>query len=229
MTRWVLLGGASLLGLVVVAELLALPVANRLLAGALADRCGAYDRVEIEHVGRPASLGLLVGRARDLEVVVEGAWCEGIRIERARAEVPQVVLSWAPFKPSQLPPAQVQVVTTEADLTVWLAARAPLGIVPVLELSPGVAAMGVAGLPARLRVELEVTDGVVRIGPAGPMPAWFAALGLDLEFELPDDVLVRSLVVGDAEVTTRLEVEVVPGGGSDEAAPDGAPDEAAPR
>jgi hypothetical protein len=229
MTRWVLLGGASLVVLLAVVELLALPVANRLLAGALADRCGSSDRVEVEHIGRPAAPGLLVGRVRDLEVVMEGAWCEGIRIEHARAEVPQVVLSWAPFKPAQLPPAQVQVITTEADLTEWLAARAPLGIVPVLELSPGVAAMGVAGLPARLRVELEVTDGVVRIAPAGRMPAWFAALGLDLEFELPEDVLVRSLVVGDAEVTTRLEVEVVPGGAPDEAVSGGAPDAAAPR
>jgi hypothetical protein len=222
-TRWVLLGAASLLVLLVVAELLALPLANRRLAGALADRCGSYDRAEVERIGRPAAPGFLVGRARDLEVVVEGGWCEGLRVEHARAEVPQVVLSWAPLPPSELPPAEVRVVTTETDLSDWLAARAPLGIVPVLELAPGVAAMGVAGLPARLRVELEVTDGVVRIGPAGRVPAWFAALGLDLEFELPDDVLVRSLVVGDGEVTTRLEVEMVPGTG------DAAPATAAPR
>jgi hypothetical protein len=213
--RWLVTAAALLLVLAVVAELAALPVASRMVSDALA-RCVPHEGAVVEEVRRPAVPRLLVGRARDVELVVSGGRFQDLRVEEAQVHLPEVVLPWAPRQPEVLPPATMVLTTTEADLAAWLAERAPLGIAPAIELSPGVAALGIEGLPARIRLEAEVRDGTLRLAPAGRVPAWFASIGLDLEIDLPEDVRVASLAIGDGELATTVEVAVVPGLGADD-------------
>jgi hypothetical protein len=191
-------------------EAMAVPVAQRLVARAMG-RCLAFETVAIEAVRRPVLPRLLVGRARDVELVTTGIELDGLRVERARIRSPQVVLPWAPFPPADPPPAELELTATERDLGAWLEARAPLGLTPVVELTAGVAAVGVRALPARVRLEVAVRDRVLRVAPVGRVPAWFTALGLDLTVELPDDVRLDHLVVEEGRLAATLAVDAVAG------------------
>lgn len=210
MTRvaMVVLVGALVLALAV--EAAAVPIAQRLVARAMG-RCLTFEAVTIDAVRRPVLPGLLVGRARDVELVATGIELEGLRVERARIRSAQVLLPWAPFPPADPPPAALEITANERDLEAWLQARAPLGLTPVVELTPGVAAVGVAALPARVRVEVAVRDRVLRVAPVGRVPAWFASLGLDLAFEVPEDVTLDHLVVEEGRLAATLAVDAVAG------------------
>jgi hypothetical protein len=209
-TRVAVLVVAGLLALMVTLEVAAVPIAERLVTRAM-ERCVVVESVAIASTRRPVLPRLVVGRARDVELVATGIELEGLRVERARIRSGQVVLPWAPFPPAAPPPAELELTVTEQDLATWLEARAPLGMSPVLELTPGVAAVGVAPLPARVRLEVAVRDRIVRVAPVGRVPAWFARLGLDLAFELPDDVRLDDLVVEQGRVAATLAVDAVAG------------------
>jgi hypothetical protein len=201
---------ATVLVLALAVEVVAVPVAQRLVARAMG-RCLTFESVAIEAVRRPVLPRLLVGRARDVELVATGIELDGLRVERARIHSPQVVLPWAPFPPAEPPPAELELTATERDLGAWLEARAPLGLAPVVELTPGVAAVGVRALPARVRMEVAVRDRILRVAPVGRVPAWFTSLGLDLSFELPDDVRLDHLVVEEGRLAATLAVDAVAG------------------
>jgi hypothetical protein len=200
----------GLLVLALAAEAAAVPVAERLVARAMG-RCVPVESVAIDAVRRPVLPRLLLGRAHDVEFVATGIELEELRVERARITSPQVLLRWAPFPPADPPPAELELTATERDLTAWLEARAPLGLTPILELTSGVAAIGVSPLPARVRVEVAVRDRVLRVAPVGRVPAWFTSLGLDLAFELPDDVRLDHLEVEDGQLAATLAVDAVAG------------------
>jgi hypothetical protein len=207
--RW-LLGIAALVVVVaVVVELAALPVATRLVGGAL-ERCLPFDELEVEAIDRPVSPRLLLGRARGVELEATGLRFDEIRVERARLELPEVGLPWAIRPP---PPAEstLELELSETDLQEFLAEQAPFGLQPVLELAPGVATLGIEPVPVRVRLEVEVRDGVLRVAPVGDVPDWFEALGLDGRFELPDDLDLDRLEVQQDALSATLRVEVVPG------------------
>lgn len=210
MTRVALVVLASVLVLALVAEAAAVPIAQRQVARAMG-RCLTFESVTIDAVRRPIVPRLLVGRARDVELVATGIELEGLRVEHARIRSAQVLLPWAPFPPADPPPAALELTATERDLQAWLQARAPLGLTPLVELTPGVAAVGVAALPTRVRVEVAVRDRVLRVAPVGRVPAWFASLGLDLTFELPDDVALEDLVVEEGRLAVTLAVDALAG------------------
>ncbi len=210
MTRVAAVVVVGVLVLALAVEAAAVPVAERLVARAMG-RCLTFEAVTIDAVRRPVLPRLLTGRARDVEFVATGIELEGLRVERARIRSAQVILPWAPFPPADPPPAVLEVTATERDLEAWLQAQAPLGLAPVVELTPGVAAVGVSALPARVRVEVAVRDRVLRVAPVGRVPAWFASLGLDLAFDLPDDVRLDHLVVEEGQLAATLAVDAVAG------------------
>lgn len=209
MRRWIL-GLAALVAVVaVVVELAALPIATRLVGGAL-ERCLAIDDLEVETIDRPVLPRLLVGRARGVELTATGLHLDEIRVERARLELPEVGLPWA-IRPPPGDEATLELELSERDLQEFLGERTPFGLEPVVELTPGVATLGIEPLPAGVRVEVEVRDRVLRVTPAGDVPDWFGALGLDLDLELPDDVELDRLDLRQDALLATLRVEVVPG------------------
>jgi hypothetical protein len=209
-TRVAALVLVGVLVLALAVEAAAVPVAQRLVARAMG-RCLAVEAVTIAAVRRPVLPQLLLGRARDVELVATGLELDGLRVEAATIRSSQVLLPWAPFPPAAPPPAELELIATERDLGAWLEARAPFGLAPVVELTPGVAAVGVAALPARVRVEVAVRDRVLRVAPVGQVPAWFASLGLDLAFELPDDVRLDHLVIEEGRLAATVAVDAVAG------------------
>jgi hypothetical protein len=207
--RW-LAGLAALVVVVaVVVELAALPIATRLVGDAL-ERCVAFDELEVEAIDRPVSPRLLVGRARGVELTATGLRLDEIRVERARLELPEIGLPWA-FRPPPPTEATVEVELSEPDLQAFLAERTPFGLEPIVELTPGVAALGIEPLPARVRVEVEVRERVLRVTPLAEVPDWFGSLGLDLDLELPDDVELDRVDLRRDALLATLRVEVVAG------------------
>jgi len=145
-----------------------------------------------------------------VELTATGLRFDEIRVERARVELPEVGLSWA-IRPPPRDQATLGLDLSERDLQEYVAGKTPFGLEPVVELTPGVAALGVEALPARVRVEVEVRDRVLRVTPAGEVPDWFGALGLDLDLELPDDVELDRVELRQDALSATLRVEVVPG------------------
>lgn len=207
--RGLALTAAVLVVLAVAVELAALPVATRAVGGALA-RCLPFDDVEVTSVARPVLPRLLLGRARDVELEATGLRFDTIRVERARIELPVAALPWA-IRPPPPQEAVLELELSESDLQDVLAEQAPFGLRPVVELTPGEIALRIDPLPARVRVRLAVVDGVVRVEPVGAAPAWFDGLGLELTYDLPDDVGVDQLDVRQASLLAVLRAEVVPG------------------
>jgi hypothetical protein len=201
--------GAAVLVVVLVVEIAALPVATRLVGSALG-RCLPFDDVEVETIDRPVLPRLLVGRARGVELEATGLRLDGIRAERARLALPEVGLPWA-LRPPPQAEAILELELSERDVQDFLAEQAPFGLEPVVDLTPGVAAIGVEPLPARVRLSVEVRDGVLRVSPLGEVPRWFERLGLDLAFELPEEVGLDRLDLRQDALLAVLRVEVVPG------------------
>jgi hypothetical protein len=207
--RWIAIVVSIVLVVAVTVEVAALPVATRVVGDALG-RCLAFDELEVESVGRPVLPRLLVGRARDVEVEVSGVQSDEIRIERARLQLPVLALPWA-LRPPPASEATLHLEVSEPDLQAFLAGRAPFGLQPAIELTPGIVAVGVEPLPARVRLEVEVRDGMLRLAPVGEVPAWFELLGIDLSFEIPDEIGLDRLDVRQDALSATLRVEVVPG------------------
>jgi hypothetical protein len=201
--------GAAVLVVALVVEIAALPVATRLVGDAL-ERCLPFDDVEVETIDRPVLPRLLVGRARGVELEATGLRFDEIRVERARLALPEVGLPWA-LRPPPEAEATLELELSERDVQDFLAEQAPFGLEPVVELTPGIAAIGVEPLPVRVRLSVEVRDGVLRVSPVGEVPSWFGRLGLDLAPEIPEGVELDRLDVRQDALLAVLRVEVVPG------------------
>jgi hypothetical protein len=208
-THPVVVAAGLLLALVVLAELVAVPLATRAVGGSLG-RCVVHRTVTIEQVRRPVLPRLLVGRARDVVLRVEDAELEGLRIDEALVELPHVVLPWAPGDPEPSA-ATVHLRIDEAAIARRLGELAPFGIEPAVELEHGVARVGLPGTGLEVRLTLTVRDGVLVLQPSGGPPAWWDRLGLAREIPLPPQVRVGDVAVGAREVTATLHVDELPG------------------
>jgi hypothetical protein len=195
--------------LLVVMELAAVPLATGAVQRAL-DRCLPVEDVHITSVDRPVVPRLLLGRVRGAEVEARGLELDGLRVERAAIDVPLIVLPWALDDPA-LDEATLELTLTETDLQAFLDDRSRFGLVPVLELTPGVASLGLDPVPARVELAVEVEDGTLRLTPIAPVPSWFRTLDLELSFELPPDLRLDRLQIGDEVVAVSMRVDVIAG------------------
>lgn len=204
---------AVVLTAVLVAELGAEWIATRVVADRAAGRV-VFDELEVTSVGRPATPGLLLGRLHDVELVGRGIVVEDLRIDHASAAADEVFLPWGSGagQPVEL---TARLTIVEPDLRDALAERVPGPIDPVLELEPGAVALGIDPLPARLRAEVSVHDGRLRLVPAASVPAWFASLGLQLEFDLPDGLDVDHIEVEEGRMLVDLQLEIMLDGDGD--------------
>lgn len=210
MRRVLAIGAVSVVGLLLVAELLAVPIAQRLIGGAL-ERCLPYEHVSITRVDRPVVPRLLIGRATGVEMEAEGLVLAGdLRVDEASLEVPLVILPWSLGDPDP-EPATLELVLVDDDLERFLAVELPFGLRPAIELSPGVAQLGLDPFPVRVEVAVAVEDREVAIGPAGDPPEWWDRLPIPESFTLPEDLALSGLEVGDGEVTATLVVDELPG------------------
>lgn len=198
MIRRVVAAAGGVVILLVVAELVAVPVAEWQLERTVRDHV-EVETVELRDVARPVAPWLLVGRARDVEVLATGVRLGEVRVAHLRVDASRVVLSWAPM---QDPGADAEVTfeATEADLEQALVATGPGWWEPQLELTSQGARLGDRRLGVSVPLRIEVTDTAVRIGPDAGRPAWWETLGLVEEIELPDGVRVTDLRVEPSRV-----------------------------
>ena len=201
-----LLGGIAALLLLV--ELAVVPVADRLIARELEEADLVVAEVGVTEIRRPAVFGFAAGRLQDVEVVASGVELGDFRIEEAHADARRIELGWGPADASDVPPADVTLRATAPDLRAGLAERTPLDLDPILELRPGTAELGLEPIPVTVELHIEVTDGVLRVAPAGGLPDWFLELGLDLEFELPEQLAIDQVQIEDGAVVATLQVDL---------------------
>lgn len=201
-----LLGGIAALLLLV--ELAVVPIGDRLLARELEEADLVVAEVSITDIRRPAVFGFAAGQLQDVEVVASGLQMGDFRIDEARVDARRIELGWGPADASDEPPADVTLRATAPDLRAGLAERTPLDLEPILELRPGTAELGLEAVPATIELEIEVTDRVLRVAPAGGLPDWLLELGLDLEFELPEQLAIDHVRIDDGAVVATLQVDL---------------------
>lgn len=196
----------------VVAELAAPWFAQRALRRAL-DPCVVAEQVEITEFARPVLPQLLLGRARDVEVVATGVQLGDLRVDRVTAALPVVALPWGPATVDPVPPAEVEARITAADARAGLWAVTPLGLRPTLRFEAGEVVVGAPGLGLDARFVPAVMPDRVALVPALGPPSWWTALGLALAVELPDGVRVDRIDVGEGLVSIHGSVDVEATGG----------------
>lgn len=208
MSRAVTVLGVAVV-LLLLAELAAVPLATRVLSRSLAD-CLPHERLTVERVARPVLPGLLLGRARDVELVADGVQVGALRIDAARARLDRAVLPWAPGDPAT-GDVVLDVRVTEADLGRALRAYAPLGVPLTVELEPGVATVGAEHLPVTVRLQAAVEDGELRVRPVDGDGAWWERLGFAAALEGPDGLDVRAASIGAGRLTGTARLAALPG------------------
>ncbi len=199
---------AGVAALLLLVELAVVPVADRVIARELDEAELVVADIGITEIRRPAVFGFAAGQLRDVEVVASGVELGDFRIDEAHVDARRIELGWGPADASDAPPADVTLRATAPDLRAGLAERTPLDLDPVLELRPGTAELGLELIPVTIELQVEVIDGVLRIAPAGGFPDWFLELGLDLEFELPEQLAVEQVQVEDGAVVATLQVDL---------------------
>lgn len=203
-----------LLAALVVVEVVAPRVAERALHRALAP-CVVAEEVEITELARPVVPQLLVGRARDVEVVATGVQAGELRIDRVRVALPAVPLPWGVGADDDVPPAEVEAQVTVGDARARLEAIAPPGLEPTLGFEDGQVVIGTPrlGLDARFVPVIE-SDRVSLVPAVGP-PSWWTSLGLALAVDLPAGVGVDRIDVEAGRVRIAGSVDLASvGGGS---------------
>jgi hypothetical protein len=212
--------------LAVVAELLAVPVATRLLGDAIG-RCVPVGTVRVEEVARPAVPRLVLGRARGVVLHLEDIEVQGLAVREARVVVERAVLPWAPGDPDPSP-ARIELVVEERALADRLGELTPLGVRPSLTLDAGAARLGLPLVPLDVVVAVDVRDdGQVALRPVGVPPRWWEQLDLPVTLPVPDDVRVEQVDIGDGTLTAAVTLAELPGADG-EGCPDGPREETAP-
>lgn len=210
MRRGLLATGGVILTLLLVVELIAVPVTERVV-GDLLTRCGiAADSLEVTDVSRPLAPRLLLGRARGVELTATGLRAGDLRVAEARLTVPEARLPWALGGPTSTR-VDLDLVVTEADLQRAARDRIPLGLPVTIDLDPGVVRVGASSLPVTVDVAVELDDdGTVRFRPVGGDAGLLDRLGLAAEVAPAELVRLTALTVGDGEVSAAVRVTVVP-------------------
>jgi hypothetical protein len=209
-TRVLLIVGASLLAVLLLAELAVAPIVARRAETELR-RCADVGSVSVEGLRRPAVPALVAGRLREVDVVVTGLRIADLRVDEARTQLPAIVLPWSSAVPERVE-GELEVVVTEADAEAFAAARTPPGVTPTVEFEPGAVALGVSPIPARVRVGLEVREGQLVLVPSGPLPSWFDALDVDLRIPLPGERTIERLTIAEGRVEATLSYVIEPAG-----------------
>lgn len=209
MRRALVIAVGSLGLLLVIAELAAVPLATRVIGGALG-RCVAYDQLEVTAVARPVVPRLLVGRARDVELHATGVSAGDVRVADAHLRMDTVVLPWAPGTPDPSTAVlrlRMEETDVERALRSWLPGELPIEV----QLRSDVASLGAAVLPVTLDLEVQVDrHGTVVLRPVRGGEV-LERLGVARSFASSDAVRVAALDIGDGEVTGTFDLEVVPG------------------
>jgi hypothetical protein len=210
MTHPAVVGVALLVALLLVLEMLAVPLATRVVGNALG-RCVEHGSLRIEQVTRPVVPRLLLGRAQGVVLRIEDAELEGLRVAEAVVEVPRAVLPWAIGDPGPSA-ATIHLRVDEADVADRLRDLTPLGIRPDVDLHDEVARVGLPGLSLELALTLEVRDdGVLVLQPRGGPSGWWERLGLAREIELPAGVRVDAVSLHEQALTATLQLDELPG------------------
>jgi hypothetical protein len=207
--RVALAGAVLVVAVLLLAELLAVPVATRIVGNALA-QCLPYDEVEITDVDRPAVPRLLVGRATGVEMRATGLVLGGLRVQEAQLDVPLAILPWAPGSPTPQP-ATLELLLHADDLEAFLEDELPPGLRPVVGLRPGVAELGMEPFPVRVEVAVAIEDREVHLAPAGEPPDWWDRVPLPESFTLPEDLELTALQVLEDAAAATLVVDELPG------------------
>ena len=215
MRRPLAIAAGAVAVLLLVAELAAVPLTTRLVAGVL-ERCGVgTETFAVTAVDRPVVPRLLVGRARGVELTATGVTAGDLRVESARLRLPEAVLPWAFGDPGPTA-ADLDLTVTEDDLEVALRAVAPLGVPVTVALDPGVLRLGAEPLPVTVDLAVELAgDGSIRIDPVAGDVALLDRLGIDAQVDLPpsDAARLTALTLADGEVSGTVRLTVVPGVG----------------
>jgi hypothetical protein len=210
----IVVGAGVVVALLLVAELVAVPLATRLVGDALRS-CVPHGELTIERVRRPAVPRLLLGRADEVRLRVEDAELDGLVVAEAVVHAPRVVLPWAFGDPAP-GPATVELRIEEAAVAARLAELTPLGIRPRVSLDHGVVRLGVPATRAEVVVGLAVRDdGTLVLQPGAGPTGWWERLGLARELPLPPDVRVADVTIDRQAVTATLELDELPGGDGD--------------
>ncbi|MTV24379.1 DUF2993 domain-containing protein [Nitriliruptoraceae bacterium ZYF776] len=211
MKHWLAGIAGAVVAALVVAELAAVPLAERAVRDAMAG-CVSAGEIELEGVGRPVVPGLLLGRARDVTLVGEGLVLGELRIDRARLDAPRVELPWA-FGDAETGTAELEVELTEDDVAAAVVDLAPLGVELTVEFAPDEVVVGARHLPLEVRLELDAVDGELRFRPVAGDAAWWDRLGIYRDLELPEEVTVRDVEVAAGTLRGTLDVALPRGGG----------------
>lgn len=196
-------------------ELLAVPVATRMIDRALR-QCVAYDELELTAVGRPVLPGLLVGRARDVELRASGVTIDELRLEEVELVVPDAVLPWAIAGGDEPVAGDLRLRLLERDVEQALRAALPVAVPVRVELGRDVISLSAPLLPVTLDLRLDVdADGAVLLVPSRG-GALLDRIGLAPRFRSPPDTEVTEIVVDRGEVAGAVALADVPGFGGGE-------------
>jgi hypothetical protein len=211
MSHPVVIAAGLLVALLVLAELVAVPIATRVVGDAVG-RCIRHGSLTIEQVQRPVVPRLLVGRAAGVVLRLEDVALDGLQVAEATVDAPRVVLPWAFGDPTP-GPATVELRVEEAAVAARLADLSPLGLRPRVDLDHGVARIGVPGSRLELTLSLDVDeDGALLLQPGIGPAEWWDRLGLARRIELPADVRATAVTIDREAVTATLELDELPGG-----------------
>lgn len=201
---------AALAAVLVIAELTAVPLASRLLSDAAA-RCIRHETFEVTEVDRPVLPRLVLGRARDVEVVATGLRVGELRVDRAELSVPEATLPWAPGEPGTLD-GQLTVTLSEGDVTAFVRSLVPVPLPVTVVLDGDLIQLGALGVPLTVDLSLAVTaDGTVDLAPVAGDVELLERLGLQLELDPGDQVQITELLLADGQLAGSADLRVVPG------------------
>lgn len=201
--------------LLVVLELLAVPLATRVIDRALS-RCVTYDALELTAVDRPVLPRLVLGRARDVELRAEGLRVEPLRVEEVTLSVPHAVLPWAAGGGGDPVAGDLRLRVLERDLEAAVRELLPVAVPVGVGLERDLVRLSAPLLPVTLDVRVEAeADGSVRLTPSrgGEL---LDRIGLAPRLGPTDTVRVTDVVIDRGEVNGEVALADVPGFGGGE-------------
>jgi hypothetical protein len=200
----------SLVAVLLVAELAAVPLASRLLSDAAA-RCVRHESLQVTAVDRPVLPRLAIGRATGVQLEATGLRVGDLRIASAQLTMAEVTLPWAPGTADVLE-AELAATVTEEDVAELLRSVTPLPLPVIVRLEDGLAQLGARGVPLSVDLRLSVTpDGQVELAPVAGELELLEQLGLQLTLDPGEQVTITDLTLADGRLDGRADLQVVPG------------------
>lgn len=209
--------GVAILVVVVLlgGELAATSLATRAARDAV-EEYAEVEHLEVTSLARPASLGLLRGEARDVQVTATGVRAGDLRIDRVDARIPVASVGFGTELETLTAAGDARLL--EEDLERYLVARAPDLAAPTFAVTEEGVEIGDERVPFTLVASVRIDeDGNLVLLPSIGDPRLWSSLGLELGLEVPRELelLALDLQNGAVVVTARAELptEVVSGEG----------------